>query len=258
MTFSFKYGDADLTTRTANQEYRALIRNVIQGGHIACPRGTKTFELNNAHTLISLSHPKMTIPERVIGEKFRAAEAWWILTGRNDVASIAPYSKQIAKFSDDGVYFAGAYGPKVVDQLSYAVGCLHKDIDSRQAIISIWRENLRVTKDVPCTLNMQFLVRQGALHCIVNMRSSDLWLGWPYDVFNFSMIARRVREMLNFDVRPGFLCINHGSLHLYDHDVEFAKAVADADVPEDDGYFPWIIEGGVIHRLEYLKDAPRD
>lgn len=197
----------------------------------------------------------VTMPERKLGKRFRYAEAWWILTGRNDVESIRRYSSTIANFSDDGDYFAGAYGPKVVDQLSYVSACLRKDIDTRQAVINIWRENLRDTKDVPCTLSLQFLVREGALHCIATMRSSDLWLGWPYDIFNFSMIARRVNEIANLQVEPGYLAINHGSLHLYVENVETAKTLANTKVYQGLGEFPWVPEEGVIRLLEDLKDA---
>lgn len=255
MTFSFKFGAEDLITRTANQEYQTLIRNVLAGGHLVSPRGQKVLELNNAHTLISMSHPRMTIPSRKLGRRFQFAEAWWILTGRNDVASIAPYSKAIKEFSDDGEYFVGAYGPKVVDQLSYVARCLSQDRDTRQAIMSIWRENLRDTKDVPCTLSLQFLIRQGALHCIATMRSSDLWLGWPYDVFNFSMIARRVLEMIPYEgLVPGYLCINHGSLHLYERDWDNARVVAADNEIVDPGDMVWIT-GDIRFTLEYLKDA---
>jgi hypothetical protein len=53
------------------------------------------------------------------------------------------------------------------------------------------------------------------------MRSSDIWLGWPYDVFNFSMLSAAILLTLK-SVDDNFLCgnlgyltLNAGSQHLY-------------------------------------------
>ena len=74
MTISFRYGSEDIVHRTANKDYRSLLSNVIKGGHWIAPRGMMCLELLNAHTLVSMDFPRMTIPERKIGEKFRYAE----------------------------------------------------------------------------------------------------------------------------------------------------------------------------------------
>ena len=50
------------------------------------------------------------------------------------------FMKAIAKFSDDGIMFRGAYGPKVVEQLGYVTQNLLSDPDSRQAVININNE----------------------------------------------------------------------------------------------------------------------
>jgi thymidylate synthase len=64
------------------------------------------------------------------------------------------------------------------------------------------------------------------------MRSSDAWLGWPYDVFNFSMVAwalclqlheMGVKDVLGGTIKPGTLFLTAGSQHLYATNVEQAK-----------------------------------
>jgi thymidylate synthase len=75
------------------------------------------------------------------------------------------------------------------------------------------------------------------IHTIANMRSSDLWLGWVYDVFNFTMItawvALRYRErmvevnQLNAPFTPapqlGKLFVNAGSQHIYEQNVQACR-----------------------------------
>jgi hypothetical protein len=134
---------------------------------------------------------------------------------------MASYSRHIASFSDDGHYFSGAYGPKVVDQLRYVIDSLVKDPDSRQAVLTIWRENPRDSRDIPCTVAIQWLVRDGELHCVDTMRSSDVWLGIVYDWFNFSMLSAYVLLLLRErnaafnEVGLGTLRLTAGSEHLY-------------------------------------------
>jgi thymidylate synthase len=48
----------------------------------------------------------------------------------------------------------------------------------------------RRTCDVPCTLTLQFLIRQGRLDMIVNMRSNDLLWGFSYDITQFAFVQR--------------------------------------------------------------------
>jgi len=192
----------------------------------ASPRGIETKEQLCVSTKINMNEPMVNIKSRQLGQKFRYAEAAWILSGDNRVKTIAPFSKIIPNFSDDGVRFFGAYGVKVVDQLTYIIDTLKEDPSTRQAVINIWRENPRKTKDVPCTLSLQFIIRDNELNCMATMRSSDAWLGWVYDVFNFSMISLYVLLQLksqhNIKYKLGHLFLTVGSQHLYKQ--QFKKA----------------------------------
>jgi hypothetical protein len=149
--------------------------------------------------------------------------------------------------------FDGAYGPRVVDQLRYVVDCLWKDPMSRQAVMEVWRPNPRESLDIPCTLTLQWLIRDGKLHCIDSMRSSDAWLGWVYDVFSFSMLSSCILLMLSerakktlavmstesgnwdyykmvADTGLGTLYLVTGSSHLYVHPKEDGAAHVPYDI----------------------------
>lgn len=183
-----------------------------------------------------MNYPIVLSKARNLGYKFMVAEAFWILSGRNDVEFMDKFSNKIKDFSDDGIFFNGAYGPKIIDQLPYIVECLHSDPCSRQAIINIWREKPSTSKDIPCTLGVQFLIRGDKLYCIDTMRSSDIWLGWPYDIFNFSMLSNYVIYLL-YKIDPKFknlklgtISLNAGSQHIYESDLEKIKeCIKDTD-----------------------------
>ena len=206
---------------TTNIHWQNLLYMVMNSGRLACPRGKKTKELLGMKSMINMNQPVITIKERKLGYKFMAAEAAWIMSGDNRVSTIAPFSKVISRFSDDGILFFGAYGPPVRDQLGHVVKSLCDDIDSRQAVISIWRPNPRESKDIPCTISCQFIVRDGMLDCFMNMRSSDAWLGVPYDWFNFSMLSAGVALLLRekgVHVKLNGLHFYAASQHIYEDD----------------------------------------
>jgi len=173
-----------------------------------------------------MRRPVLRIPDRRLSYNFMAAEAFWILSGDNTVAGIAPYNENIAKFSDDGLTFFGAYGPRINAQLDYVTRKLLEDPDTRQAGLTIWRETPPMTKDTPCTVAIWFQLRDNRLQLHVFMRSSDLWLGLPYDVFNFSMLGHLVSARLR--VQPGLLYLTAASSHLYATNYTAARECLDS------------------------------
>lgn len=250
---------------TATRAWLGTLEDLLIDGTNVAPRGQQTFELLQHTMAVDLQQPVVVAPTRLVSEKFLGAEAYWMLSGDDTVAGIAPYNKHIAQFSDDGERFFGAYGPKILSQLDYVVNKLLEDEDTRQAGLTLWRENPPATKDMPCTVAMFFNLRGGRLNMHVFMRSSDVWLGVPYDVFNFSMVAMLVMCRLNEAYRrqptpyqgeergwpqaalPGALYLTAASRHLYERDQDKALAVMHAD--------PWRPVTGQTPKVLWTDEA---
>lgn len=210
-----------MVPKPATESWLALMKETLEWGVLVAPRGKATKELLQQTICVDMRQPVVQVPKRKLNYKFMAAEAYWILSGDNTVAGIAPYNSKIADYSDNGETFFGAYGPRIRSQLDYVVRKLKSDEHTRQAGLTIWRENPPETKDYPCTIAMFFNRRGYQLNCHVFMRSSDQWLGVPYDIFNFSCVAYLVCCRLNkgdendVDVKPGNLYLTAASSHLY-------------------------------------------
>lgn len=256
-----------------NHAWLAHLKAVLSCGQLVQPRGMLTKELSQRTLVFDMLYPVLTVPARELGYRFLAAEAWWILSGRNDVASIAPYSKRISEFSDDGETFFGAYGVQFRDQLPYVVNALRDDLDTRQATLTLWRPSPPKTKDVPCTVALDFKIRQGRLNLHVFMRSSDVWLGVPYDAFNFSMMACHVLELYNDgkdaweQVSPGTCFLTAASAHLYERNWAAAEELLLEPVAPPTRSVPENLYGvygrcpkayDLIDHLRYAKDALAD
>jgi thymidylate synthase len=75
-----------------------------------------------------------------------------------------------------------------LDQFRECFSRLRDDPDTRQAVVIIhnpiydWSTR---SKDLPCTLAFQFLLRDKKLDMIATMRSQDAWWGFVYDTGEF-------------------------------------------------------------------------
>ena len=231
---------------TANDEWFRTLAAILKLRKGVAPRDLQTYEILNHRTIVDMTQPIVTYDERQKHNnmfKFMPAEAAFILTGRNTVGMISKYSDLITQFSDDGYFFNGAYGPMIIRQFTYIVDELIKDIDTRQAVATIWSPNPRPSKDIPCTISAQFMVRDNKLHCFDTMRSSDVWLGWPFDVFNFTMCSAFVS--LLYKLRTGHalplgnLYLTAASQHLYEKDYD--KVIRVLENPKTLPYQPFDI-----------------
>ena len=241
-----------------NLKYKKKLWEIYNQPDFICkPRGLKITEKLNNSWIIDMDDPIITLPERKLSYSFMFGEAAWMLEGRNDVESVSKYVDGVKRFSDDGVTFFGAYGPKIITQTTYVVDTLIKDNDSRQGVLNIWRENPRSSKDIPCTLSLQFFLREASdnlwLHTVATMRSNDAWLGTPYDTFNFSAISFYIACCLNFrglKCKLGSLNIQAGSRHIYENDFKKLDTIFNSNYHDES-------EISFNSLIEKYKDSPK-
>lgn len=206
---------------TTNETYIQAIRDCVSCGDEVAPRGHKSYEVLQHTMSFDMTQPVITIPERELDYQFMVAEAHWILSGDDKLNDFI--RKNLLKYSDDGVTMYGAYGVPFIHQVNHVIGSIVKDCYTRQAVITLWHRNPINSKDIPCTVAMQFMYRMGKLHCNAFMRSQDVWLGLPYDLFSFSMMSAWIVIRLSEVGVPctlGTLNITAGSRHLYDKHLE--------------------------------------
>lgn len=123
-------------------------------------------------------------------------------------------------YRDPDGTFHGAYGNRIGRQLDDVVHKLRDDPLTRQAVITLWNPDLDNEPghlDYPCTLAIGFSLHGFAndrLHMHVQMRSNDVWLGLPYDMFQFGQLQYTIANILG--VYPGRYTHSAWSMHLYE------------------------------------------
>lgn len=231
---------------------------------LAAPHVGNTREILNAKIqIMDVSNPVVSI--RDISVEYLFGELIWYFLGRNDLAFISKFSSFWNHLSDDGETCNSAYGHIIFkkhgfDQLGKCIDLLLKDPTSRRAVININvpNENVIETKDEPCTVSIQFLVRDNKVHCTVYMRSNDIWFGFPYDVVFFTELQRIVADMVNAEL--GTYTHLVGSLHMYDRDEEKVKKVVDhpniKPIEFDHDLFRWNLDNLEFH-LRHSSDPKK-
>jgi thymidylate synthase len=204
---------------------RAAIEAVLERGEHVSPTKGPNLELRGV--TLQLTNPCARLSRSESRGKVISAlgELLWYLSGSNATDQITHYIPQYSRYDEGGIVF-GAYGPRLrgdTDQLTSVVDLLRERPSTRQAVIQIFdaADLLEPHKDVPCTCTLQFLNREAGLDLIVYMRSNDVFIGLPHDVFCFSMIQELVARSIAVDV--GQYIHVAGSLHLYDDKAEDAR-----------------------------------
>lgn len=215
---------------TINHLFVHALDCVQRHGAAVAPRGNETLEVFPA--VFELSNPRarvLTVEGRYINPAFAVAEALWILSG-SDAPWIFEYNSKLERYSNDGK-LRGAYGPRLrswagrIDQLNKVRELLTEDPSSRRAVIQIYDPSSVSSQDldIPCTIGYRFMIRNKRLQLFVTMRSQDLWLGFPYDIFSNTVIQELMASWLNVSLGHYYHCVD--SLHLYKHNLASASQV---------------------------------
>jgi len=261
----------------ATHAWRGALHGADLWGQWVAPRGRKTKEQLGYTTIVDMRRPVVTDKFRKLNYTFMLAEAAWILGGDNRLEPLAKYNSRMREFSDDGQTLSGAYGVPFREQLDYVANKLREDEDTRQAVMTTWARSPVPSKDIPCTVALDFKIRDGRLTTQVFMRSSDLWLGLPYDIFAFSMMSFAVMERYyEFGgpvLEPGKLYITAASSHIYERDMEKARVVLEDTHDSEHAGAYWKVVPALLYDptarhgrampsvkalLEHYRDAPWD
>ena len=237
----------ELVADTGSEAYVELVLALLNSTGAASPRGFDTREiLNVSVTINDATQAHVAGTARRFARRIAATETLHLLAGVSSLEQLDMASgDRFSQFADGG-RLRGAYGPRTRGQLQQIVQLLHSQPNTRQAYFTIWRgdEHDMVVHDLPCTLGGQFLLRDGKLHLRVNMRSSDVFLGVPYDWLMFSRLQMVIAGCLGVEV--GSYTHDVGSQHLYERDVPQATVIADQGV---DAYTELTVPPALVERV---------
>ena len=209
---------------TIQEAYKQIVEDLK-----ASPIVNNTHEINNCFFVVE--NPTLDnyyLPYRNLSEKYLTEELKWYWSGDNRCETIGQHAKMWLSLTDDGVTNNSAYGYILrykynKDQIQEVINILKKDPYSRRGIINISDPTLnkQTTKDLQCTVCLEFMIRNNKLDVTVVMRSNDIYFGLPYDYYYFVSLQYYIASQLNVEVGH----YNHLSIsmHMYLRDEEKFK-----------------------------------
>jgi thymidylate synthase len=178
--------------------------------------------LNQSITIDDVCQINIYNPKRKFNVRYALLEFMWYLSQDQNVRNIGKAAstwKDIA--SVDGIVHSN-YGVCLHNGWNRVVNELVRFPESRRAVIALNQPDVDYgMKDVPCTMFVQFFVRDDKLHLIWNMRSSDFAFGFCNDVAVGMLFLQMMRnELMERTDIPwiglGSFTYNATSLHCYE------------------------------------------
>lgn len=116
---------------------------------------------------------------------------------------------------------------ETINQIDYVLDCLRNNPDSRRILFHGWnveylpdekvspQDNVRAGRMAlpPCHLLYQFYVGEGRLSAQLMIRSSDSFLGLPYNTASLAVLVMMLAQQA--DLEPGEIVICTGDSHIY-------------------------------------------
>lgn len=194
--------------------YKASLTDLMQSPEYSVsPRGFKINEIMNAVHIVE--DPSLCLyknAKRGSQLKYIAAETVYYFSGRRDLNFIKKYAPFWEQIANEDLTVNSAYGNLIfteenrfgMTQWMWAFQSLVKDRDTRQAIILFNKPEYQYpgNKDVICTLNGIFNIRDNKLNFTIQMRSNDAILGTPTDFAFFCLLQMQMLKLLQEAAYP--------------------------------------------------------
>ena len=221
------------------KQYHELLKDILANGVSKGDRtGTGTlsvFGRQFRHDL-SLGFPLLTTKK--LHFKSIANELIWFLSGNTNTKWL---NENGVRIWDEWATEEGDLGPvygqqwtawptkdgKSINQIDYVIDTLRHNPNSRRILFHGWNpeylpdESISPTENVkqgrmalpPCHLLYQFYVANGKLSAQLYIRSSDSFLGLPYNIASLALLTHMLAQQC--DLQPHEIIVSIGDAHAY-------------------------------------------
>lgn len=132
------------------------------------------------------------------------------------------YGKKYNKYGDENG----------IDQIKYVIEELLKENNSRRAIINAWNPlQLNEMALPPCHIMYNFYKNKDGLSCLMTMRSSDLFLGLPFNIASTALLTYIIAKVLHLNVKN--IAVSITDAHIYKEHLDAVNEQINRDIYEN-------------------------
>ena len=224
--------------------YLDLLRDIMAQGVDKSDRtgtGTRSVFARQFRHDLSEGFPLLTTKK--LHFKSIANELIWFLSGDTNTAwlrenGVSIWDEWATEDGDLGPIYGAQWRSwptadgGAINQIDYVIDCLKHKPDSRRILFHGWnveylpdetlspQENVKQGKMAlpPCHLLYQFYVANGRLSAQLYIRSSDSFLGLPYNLASLALLTHMLCQQCSLE--PGEVIISTGDSHIYSNHFE--------------------------------------
>lgn len=144
----------------------------------------------------------------------------WQLRNKKRKVEITPeLDKMYINKELNDVVFSNFSNHAFLDQVDYLIYTLKTNPYSRRIKTTLWCvEDLDDMALEPCVYETHWQMWDDKLNLTVCVRSNDMGLGNPYNVYQYSIIHRLIAQVTGHQV--GSICFNIDNAHIYDRHID--------------------------------------
>lgn len=160
-------------------------------------------------------------------------ELLWFVSGDSNIQYLVDHNIHYwDDFADKDLNLGPVYGVQwrhwqdprggEIDQLAWAIEQIRNNPHSKAIIVSAWNPaDLEAMRLPPCHTMFQLDVTKGKLRMQLYQRSSDVFLGLPFNIAQYALLLYMIANVTNLEPRE--LVVSIGNAHLYANQVEQAN-----------------------------------
>jgi len=206
----------EIKAENAMEAWTLALRHVMTQGHRFTDRSRRTC-IEIANILISFSQTDVGITDPI-----QAVER------STDLVYPSLQELEEIMFMKGRSLYDYTYGQRlfnyreVFNQIdTYIIPLLQETPYSRRAIVTLYDPVTDSAVDavtIPCLIALHFMVRDKKLYVTAYLRSNDLFVGFPADVYQLSVLQKYIAQRLNLDV--GSISIFSNSTHIFEDQLD--------------------------------------
>lgn len=216
-------------------QYLELLAKILKDGKTKPTRGIVPIKTIFGYQLhFDLRHGFPLLTTKKMPFKILTHELLWFVSGNSNIKYLQDHKIHYwDDFADKDLNLGPVYGVQwrhwkdpntggEIDQLAWAIDQIKTNPDSKAIIVSAWNPaDLEEMRLPPCHTMFQFDVTKGKLRMHLYQRSSDVFLGLPFNIAQYAMLLQMVAHVTGLEARE--LVVSIGNAHLYTNQLEQAK-----------------------------------
>ncbi|MDQ3842447.1 MAG: thymidylate synthase [Bacteroidota bacterium] len=222
------------------QQYLQLLQHILDNGVKKSDRtGTGTISTFGYQMRFNLQEGFPLVTTKKLHVKSIIHELLWFLKGETNIAYLKENGVSIwDEWADEKGELGPVYGKQwrswegaggeTIDQITEVINQIKKNPDSRRLLVSAWNvTDLPKMALMPCHVLFQFYTAPSnspdgggkrILSCQLYQRSADVFLGVPFNIASYALLAMMVAQVCNME--PGEFIHTFGDVHIYNNHLE--------------------------------------